>query len=76
MLVWRQQITYRLASNVQNSSLTDMLPQKIEDAAAIGFGDPAKAADMVFELEIEPLQAAFEELNDWLGCRRLRSLTA
>ncbi len=36
-------------------------------ANAGGFGDPAKATDMFFELEIQPLQAVFEELNDWLG---------
>lgn len=32
-----------------------------------GFGDVAKATDVFFENEIEPLQGRFEELNDWLG---------
>lgn len=32
-----------------------------------GFGDPSKATDMFFELEIEPLQFVFAEVNEWLG---------
>jgi len=32
-----------------------------------GLGDPAKATDMFFELEIEPMQPTFEQINDWLG---------
>lgn len=32
-----------------------------------GFGDVAKALDAFFELEMEPLQAVFLELNDQLG---------
>ena len=36
-------------------------------ANAGGFGDPGKATDMFFELEMLPLQAAFLEINDWLG---------
>ena len=36
-------------------------------ANAGGFGDPAKATDMFFELEIEPVQSVFLEVNDLLG---------
>jgi len=36
-------------------------------ANAGGFGDPAKALDSFFELEIGPLQSVFLELNDQLG---------
>lgn len=32
-----------------------------------GFGDVAKASDVYFENEIEPLQGRFLELNDWIG---------
>jgi PBSX family phage portal protein len=32
-----------------------------------GFGNPLQAADMFFDLEIEPLQVAFTEVNAWLG---------
>jgi PBSX family phage portal protein len=32
-----------------------------------GFGNPLQAADMFFDLEIEPLQVAFGEVNAWLG---------
>lgn len=37
-----------------------------------GFGDPAKATDQFFELEISPLQSAFLELNDILGVEAIR----
>jgi capsid portal protein len=36
-------------------------------ANAGGFGDPAKALDSFHELEIEPLQSVFLELNEVLG---------
>jgi PBSX family phage portal protein len=36
-------------------------------ANAGGFGDPAKALDSFFELEIEPLQSVFMELNEMVG---------
>jgi hypothetical protein len=29
--------------------------------------NPLQAADMFFDLEIEPLQVSFREVNDWLG---------
>ncbi|TCP07755.1 PBSX family phage portal protein [Crenobacter luteus] len=32
-----------------------------------GFGDAGKAAKVFYENEIRPLQARFEELNDWIG---------
>jgi PBSX family phage portal protein len=32
-----------------------------------GLGDPVKARDMLFELEIEPTQATFEQINEWSG---------
>lgn len=41
-------------------------------ANAGGFGDPAKALDSFFELEIEPLQSVFLELNDTLGREAVR----
>jgi PBSX family phage portal protein len=41
-------------------------------ANAGGFGDPAKALDSFFELEVEPLQSVFLELNDQLGFQALR----
>jgi len=41
-------------------------------ANAGGFGDPAKALDSFFELEIEPLQSVFLELNDQLGFEAVR----
>ncbi|RJF92971.1 phage portal protein [Sphingomonas cavernae] len=36
-------------------------------ANAGGFGDPAKATDQFFELEIEPIQATMLQLNELLG---------
>lgn len=39
----------------------------IVPANAGGFGDVTKATDAFFELEIEPLQAVFLEVNDQLG---------
>ncbi|SNS20027.1 phage portal protein, PBSX family [Sphingomonas laterariae] len=44
----------------------------IVPANAGGFGDPAKALDGFFELEIEPLQAVFLDLNDQLGVEAVR----
>ena len=41
-------------------------------ANAGGFGDPAKALDSFFELEIQPLQSVFLELNDQLGFEAVR----
>lgn len=41
-------------------------------ANAGGFGDPAKALDSFFELEIVPLQSVFLELNDQLGFEAVR----
>lgn len=41
-------------------------------ANAGGFGDPAKALDSFHELEIEPLQSVFLELNDVLGVEAIR----
>lgn len=41
-------------------------------ANAGGFGDPAKALDSFHELEIEPLQSVFLELNDSLGFEAVR----
>ncbi|WP_449472020.1 phage portal protein [Sphingobium chungangianum] len=43
-------------------------------ANAGGFGDPAKALDSFFELEIQPLQSIFLELNDQLGFEAVRFL--
>ena len=37
-----------------------------------GFGDVGKASQIFFENEIEPLQARFLELNDWLGVEAVR----
>ena len=37
-----------------------------------GFGNPHQAADMFFDLEIEPLQVTFREVNDWLGSEVVR----
>lgn len=39
----------------------------IVPANAGGFGDIAKATDAFWELEIEPLQAEFLAINEWLG---------
>ncbi len=41
-------------------------------ANAGGFGDPAKALDAFHELEMEPLQSVFLELNDVLGVDAVR----
>lgn len=41
-------------------------------ANAGGFGDPAKALDSFHELEIEPLQSVFLELNEVLGVSAIR----
>jgi len=41
-------------------------------ANAGGFGDPAKALDSFFELEIEPLQAVCLEVNEKLGVEAVR----
>ncbi|HEX7856051.1 MAG TPA: phage portal protein [Sphingobium sp.] len=41
-------------------------------ANAGGFGDPAKASDQFYALEIEALQAVFRELNDRLGVEVVR----
>ncbi|MDN0075585.1 phage portal protein [Crenobacter sp. SG2303] len=37
-----------------------------------GFGDAEKAARVFYENEIAPLQARFQELNDWLGVEVVR----
>jgi PBSX family phage portal protein len=37
-----------------------------------GFGNPLQATDMFFELEIEPLQATWIDLNDELGFEAVR----
>lgn len=44
----------------------------IVPANAGGFGDVTKATDAFFELEIEPLQSVFLELNDMLGVEAVR----
>lgn len=44
----------------------------IVPANAGGFGDVTKATDAFFELEIEPLQSVFLELNDLLGFEAVR----
>lgn len=44
----------------------------IVPANAGGFGDVTKATDAFFELEIEPLQSVFLELNDVLGAQVVR----
>jgi len=44
----------------------------IVPANAGGFGDVTKATDAFFELEIEPLQSVFLELNDVLGLDAIR----
>jgi phage portal protein, PBSX family len=44
----------------------------IVPANAGGFGDVTKATDAFFELEIEPLQSVFLELNDALGFEAVR----
>ncbi|WP_312312421.1 phage portal protein [Sphingobium yanoikuyae] len=44
----------------------------IVPANAGGFGDVTKATDAFFELEIEPLQAVFLELNEVLGLEVVR----
>jgi PBSX family phage portal protein len=44
----------------------------IVPANAGGFGDVTKATDAFFELEIEPLQSVFLELNDVLGVPAIR----
>jgi PBSX family phage portal protein len=41
-------------------------------ANAGGFGDPAKALDGFHELEIEPLQSVFLELNDAVGAEAVK----
>ncbi len=60
---------------IKNTTRDDMLaahrvpPQLlgVVPANAGGFGDVEKAADVFFSNEIEPLQARFLELNEWLG---------
>ncbi|PNU04454.1 phage portal protein [Novosphingobium guangzhouense] len=44
----------------------------IVPANAGGFGDVTKATDAFFELEIEPLQSVFLELNEALGVEAVR----
>ena len=44
----------------------------IVPANAGGFGAPGDAAAVFFRHEIEPLQAVFLELNDWLGVEAVR----
>ncbi|EIZ77753.1 bacteriophage gpQ [Novosphingobium sp. Rr 2-17] len=44
----------------------------IVPANAGGFGDVTKATDAFYELEIEPLQSVFLELNDMLGVEAVR----
>ena len=44
----------------------------IVPANAGGFGDVTKATDAFFELEIEPLQSVFLELNEMLGFEAVR----
>ena len=60
---------------IKNTTRDDVLaahrvpPQLIGlvSGAAGGFGDPIKATAMFHELEMLPLQAAFLEVNDWIG---------
>lgn len=66
--------------NIKNATRDDVLaahrvpPQLlgIVPANTGGFGDPAKALDAFFELELEPLQSVFLELNDQLGADVVR----
>ena len=44
----------------------------IVPANAGGFGDVTKATDAFFELEIEPLQSVFRELNEMVGVDVIR----
>lgn len=44
----------------------------IVPANAGGFGDITKAKDSFFELEIQPLQMAFLELNEWSGTEAVK----
>lgn len=44
----------------------------IVPANAGGFGDVTKATDAFFELEIEPLQSVFLEINDQLGVNAIQ----
>jgi len=44
----------------------------IVPANAGGFGDVTKATDAFFELEIQPLQSVFLELNDMIGVEAVR----
>jgi len=60
---------------IKNTTRDDMLaahrvpPQLlgVVPANAGGFGDVEKAADVFFRNEIEPLQARFLEVNEWVG---------
>ena len=66
--------------SIKNTTRDDVLaahrvpPQLlgIVPANAGGFGDVTKALDAFFELEIEPLQSVFLELNDQLGFEAVR----
>lgn len=66
--------------DIKNATRDDILaahrvpPQLmgIVPANAGGFGDIGKATDTFFELELEPLQSAFLELNDTLGVEAIR----
>lgn len=66
--------------SIKNTTRDDVLaahrvpPQLlgIVPANAGGFGDVTKATDAFFELEIEPLQSVFLELNDQLGFEAVR----
>jgi len=65
---------------IKNTSRDDMLaahrvpPQLlgVVPQNSGGFGDVAKASQVFFENEIEPLQARFLELNDWLGLEAVK----
>ena len=62
-------------ADIKNTTRDDMLaahrvpPQLlgVVPTNSGGFGDVAKATDVFFENEIEPLQGRFLELNEWLG---------
>jgi PBSX family phage portal protein len=66
--------------SIKNTTRDDVLaahrvpPQLlgIIPANAGGFGDPGKALDSFHELEIEPLQSVFLELNEALGFEAVR----
>ncbi|WP_198350926.1 hypothetical protein [Flavisphingomonas formosensis] len=54
--------------------MTSWMPNWTVPTNSAGFGDVAKAADVFYANEIEPLRRRLLEVNEWLGQEAVRFL--